>query len=113
MNKAYFWGGLLLVCIFLFVSILTRFVEFQGSSVDKCTDDETGQSMTWFEAREIALASECVAEGTLTDVRMCNQFTGTWWIDIDLEKPGCAPACVVNVVTGEATMNWRCTGALP
>ena len=32
---------------------------------------------------------------------------------IKLEKQGCAPACVVNVVTKKAEINWRCTGLLP
>lgn len=103
----------MLVCIFLFVGILTRFVEFQGSTVNTCTDADTGATMGWTEALERALNSECVMEGTLKSVRMCNRNTGTWWIDLEADKPGCNPACVVNVLTGEAVVNWRCTGALP
>lgn len=44
---------------------------------------------------------------------MCNEITGTWWIDLDVEDAeGCNPACVINVVTNQAEINWRCTGLL-
>lgn len=113
MSKAYFLGGILLISIFLFVGILTRFVEFQGSTVNVCVDIETGARMAWSEALDRAADSECILEGTLTRERFCNQNTGTWWINLDADKPGCNPACVVDVVTGEALVNWRCTGMIP
>lgn len=69
--------------------------------------------MSFSEAQEIALESECVEDGNLTDEYFCNQDMGTWWIDLDIEKEGCAPACVINVSTGEAEINWRCTGLIP
>jgi hypothetical protein len=78
-----------------------------------CTESDTGDSMTLTEAKEIALASECVEEGSLTDNSFCNEDTGTWWIDLDINRPGCAPACVINVSTKEAVINWRCTGLIP
>jgi len=75
-------------------------------------EDESCGEMSLLEAAEIALESECVEEGNLTDEYFCNDYTGTWWIDLDIEKPGCAPACVINVSSGEAEINWRCTGLI-
>ena len=69
-----------------------------------------GMSLT--EAKLIAENSDCTAEGSLKDTYMCNEDTGTWWIDLDLQREGCNPACVVNVETEEAEINWRCTGLL-
>lgn len=75
----------------------------------------TGESMNLSEALRIANASKCVEEGILTANHQCNNDTGTWWIDLDpfTKKEGCNPACVVNVATKTAEINWRCTGALP
>lgn len=61
------------------------------------------------EAMDIA-ADEC---GNLTDEAFFNENTNTWWIDMDLEKEGCNPACVVSTVTRTAEINWRCTGLIP
>ncbi|MCK4808299.1 MAG: hypothetical protein KAS90_01625 [Candidatus Aenigmarchaeota archaeon] len=77
-----------------------------------CTKAGTGESMTFDKAKTIAQASVCGAQGNLKDTYMCNDVTGTWWIDLDIEQPGCNPACVINVVTEEAEINWRCTGLL-
>jgi hypothetical protein len=40
----------------------------------------------------------------------CNIGTGTYWINLNLEKEGCNPACVVDIVNKSAEINWRCTG---
>lgn len=40
----------------------------------------------------------------------CNEGTGTWWINLDITKEGCAPACVIHTDTKQAEINWRCTG---
>ncbi len=80
--------------------------------VNLCTSPE-GNSMILEDAKKIALASECVDEGPLTEYYLCNSFTGTWWFDMDVEKAGCNPACVVDIETREAEINWRCTGAIP
>jgi hypothetical protein len=74
-----------------------------------------GTSMTLEEAMAIAAAGECAETGTLASTGTCNSYTGTWWIDLEpfIAKAGCNPACVVDVETGEASVNWRCTGALP
>jgi hypothetical protein len=75
-------------------------------------EEETCVGMTLAEAKEIAMASNC-SQGTLKDTYMCNNYTNTWWLDLDIEKEGCSPACVVNTETKEAEINWRCTGAIP
>ena len=61
-------------------------------------------------AREIAQKSECSSEGNLGEVSFCNENSKTWWIEMEAERPGCSPACVVWTETGEAEINWRCTG---
>jgi hypothetical protein len=80
---------------------------------DSCVKANTQESMLLTEAREIALKSECFQQGGLTGKSICNDYTGTWWLDLDIEKPGCAPACVVDVVTKKAEINWQCTGLIP
>lgn len=77
-----------------------------------CVKKETDEEMTFSEAKEIALQSECVEEGSLIGNYVCNENTGTWWFDLDIWEPGCAPACVVDISTGEAEINWRCTGLI-
>jgi len=74
--------------------------------------EETCGDMTLSTAIAIAEGSDCVANGTLTGDYMCNDYTGTWWLDLDIDKEGCNPACVINVETEEAEINWRCTGLL-
>ncbi|XOB41911.1 MAG: hypothetical protein ACKKMS_00755 [Candidatus Nealsonbacteria bacterium] len=73
----------------------------------------TGESMSLFEAMQIAITSECgdQLKGYL-EFSMCNADTGTWWMDLDIEKEGCNPACVVNIATKEAEINWRCMGVI-
>ena len=80
---------------------------------DVCTDKQIGGQMSYDEALRIAENSECTELGRLKDTHFCNENTGTWWIDMEVDKPGCMPACVVNVNDKSAEINWRCTGALP
>ncbi|MBN2112302.1 hypothetical protein JW707_04350 [Candidatus Woesearchaeota archaeon] len=61
----------------------------------------------------IAMDSECTEEGILGADASYNSYTDTWWIDLELEKEGCNPACVVDANTEEAEINWRCTGLIP
>lgn len=77
-----------------------------------CKDTATGSSMSYNDAIEIAENSDCVNEGKLKTTHMCNENTGTWWIDLDIDKEGCAPACVVDVNDKSAEINWRCTGLI-
>jgi len=75
-----------------------------------CQSSE-GDILTISNAEEIARNSECGEK--LTDSHQCNENTGTWWIDLNIQKEGCNPACVVDVVSREASINWRCTGFKP
>ena len=62
------------------------------------------------EALSIANNSNCKQVGDLQPSPYCNYNTGTWWFDIDINRPGCKPACVVDIETKTAEINWRCTG---
>ncbi len=66
--------------------------------------------LTISDAKSIAINSEC--GDRLKETYMCNNYTGTYWIDLDIDKPGCNPACVVNVETRQTEINWRCTGLI-
>lgn len=75
-----------------------------------CTDPETGLTMDIDKAYQLVENDECSGFGFVKDTYTCNMNTGTWWIDLDADKPGCSPACVVYVKTGKVEINWRCTG---
>ena len=76
---------------------------------EPCSKEGTEFSMEYSEAKLI-VQEKC--NMTLKDTYMCNNVTGTWWIDVESDKEGCAPACVVDVETKAAEINWRCTGAV-
>jgi len=78
--------------------------------IETCQKTGTTSSMLYAEAVGLAMKSDCAVQGKLKTTHICNNTTGTWWIDLDVTKAGCAPACVVDVVTKTATVNWRCTG---
>ncbi|MFH1591400.1 MAG: hypothetical protein ABIC95_05745 [archaeon] len=59
-------------------------------------------------AIRIGLRSECTSIGPLTELHACNEQTGTWWIDIDAEAPGCDPGCAVDIETASASIAWDC-----
>lgn len=73
-----------------------------------------GNFMSLQEAVTIAENSECAEKGVLKNSFMCNSVTSTWWIDLEPNTPqqGCNPACVINIVTEEVEINWRCTGLM-
>lgn len=79
----------------------------------ECSYPGFGSSMTLGAAYAAAEASICMNEGTLnrTDAT-CNENSGTWWIGLTptVVREGCLPACVVNVNSGMAEVNYRCTG---
>jgi len=85
-----------------------------SDTTNETCSTKTGTSMTLSEALKIADSSECVEMGMLTTDFFCNPVTGTWWIDLApfTEREGCNPACVVNITTKTAEVNWRCTGLL-
>jgi putative hemolysin len=64
------------------------------------------------EAKQIASQSMCPQSGTLKDTAEYNPNSNTWWIDMAADQPNCNPACVVDVKTKTAEVNWRCTGAV-
>lgn len=78
----------------------------------KIVQQHETKAMSLDEAMQIAGSSECVKEGKLLDTNTYNSYTHTWWIDLDAEKDGCAPACVVSEETWTAEINWRCTGLI-
>jgi hypothetical protein len=77
-----------------------------------CIKTETGEKMSFADAQKIAEKSECTASGQLLANHFCNANSGTWWINLSIEKKGCAPACVIEVATKKAEINWRCTGLI-
>ena len=103
----------LLLASFLTIrNLQTNEVEEVLYSDASCADSKTQVIMTWEEAKIIAEKSYCVSEGTLGVNYMCNPITGTFWIDLNVEKPGCLPACVIDINTKIASINWRCTGLI-
>jgi len=84
-----------------------------GTQGEVCVDRNAGARLSYEEAVEIARNSGCTEQGQLKETRLCNADTGTWWIDLDVDQPGCQPACVVDLNERSAEINWRCTGALP
>jgi hypothetical protein len=76
-----------------------------------CVQEEEGMMLG--EARLIAQKSDCMKIGNLTNKSSYNNYTKTWWLDLDTVKPGCNPACVVNEKNKSAEVNWRCTGLIP
>ena len=79
-----------------------------------CTKKDTKLAMSLTEATEIAKSSECAQLGTFKNF-YCNDFTGTYWFDLEMYEPkeGCSPACVVNIESRTVEVNWRCTGLIP
>ncbi len=75
-----------------------------------CQKKDTDIKLSLSEAKNIAIQGQCGDK--LKDTYICNEITGTWWIDLDIEKEGCSPACVINVETKTAEINWRCTGLI-
>jgi hypothetical protein len=96
----------------LFNQILSNFKFTDQTASEICPEN----GMTLESAEAITQSSECAQLGTLLKTHTCNlSGTGYWWIDFkpNEPKPGCNPACVVDVVNKKAEINWRCTGGLP
>ncbi len=80
--------------------------------LDTCTVTEVCK-FTQDQAFEIAKQSTCAEEGQIKDTCTCNENSGTYWFEMEVEgHEGCAPACVVESETGNAEVNWRCTGLI-
>lgn len=82
-------------------------------SQQKCVREwETPCQMTVTDALSIARASSCTDAGNISDVdAVYNNNSKTWWLAIQMTRPGCSPACVVYE-NRSAEINWRCTGAI-
>ena len=78
-------------------------------STDIKTGDQYCNNMRLSQAYNLAENNDCIVEG-LTDQYICNENTKTWWINLETEKEGCSPACVINTETEDVEINWRCTG---
>lgn len=75
--------------------------------------DEMPSEISSEEAIAIAKESVCTEQGELKEFTASyNSNTKTWWIDLDIEKEGCNPACVVWEENKTAEINWRCTGLI-
>jgi hypothetical protein len=90
---------------------VTSTIPDEGIEEEFCQKKGTDFKLSLSEAKKIAVLGEC--GDNLKDTYICNEITGTWWINLDIEKEGCNPACVINVETKMAEINWRCTGLLP
>ena len=78
---------------------------------NKISNDNKPLTMSEKRARSIAETSECVENATLKDNAFYNENSKTWWIDLNIDKPGCNPACVVYE-DETVEINWRCTGLI-
>jgi hypothetical protein len=93
---------------FVIVASLVAVIVVLGGCVPMPSASQPPMSLD--EARKIAAGSVCAQTGQLKEQAVYNPNSGTWWIDLAAEKPGCSPACVVDVKTKAAEVNWRCTG---
>jgi hypothetical protein len=69
-------------------------------------------SLLSFEEAKAIAEIDCKKDGKLAGGWFYNLNTKTWWFETDIEKQGCAPACVVSEETKKAEINWRCTGLI-
>ncbi|MCL5438572.1 MAG: hypothetical protein M1268_01115 [Patescibacteria group bacterium] len=93
--------------------VTKTFKFLKKNNIENCIDKNTSVKMDFSAAEKIASAS-CSLDGTLKQTHMCNENTGTLWIDLTPNQPksGCNPACVIDVNTKKAEVNWRCTGLI-
>ena len=80
-----------------------------------CATSDKTLKMKRSEAFKIARQSECSKKGWIIPlVGSCNENSGTWWLNmITKGHDGCSPACVVDITTQKAEINWGCTGLNP
>ncbi len=78
---------------------------------------QSGLRMSYPDALAISGApgGACLQAGRLSSSSFCNPVTATWWTDLVpyTNQSGCNPACVVDMTTRTASVNWRCTGIMP
>ncbi|MFZ5366410.1 MAG: hypothetical protein ACOZBZ_03940 [Patescibacteria group bacterium] len=105
----------LMIVISFLGYIFSKFYK-QNIGPDYCYKRETNLKMSRKEALKIALKSVCVKEGKISPLGWeCNDYSGTWWFPLIVfgKAKGCSPACVVDIATKNAQVNWRCTGLIP
>lgn len=88
-------------------------IEEEINCSDKCFLKGENKVLSLEDAISIAKESECSEYELKPETSTCNFITGTWWIDLSIQKTGCSPACVIDVSNEKAEINWRCTGELP
>ena len=104
--------AVLIVLAFLSLAVVIAGCTSQKGAEEKyCAKTGSGSRMSLTEAKQIAVASEC--GNRLKETYVCNENSGTWWIDLNLTMQGCSPACVINTETSQAEINYRCTGLIP
>jgi len=79
------------------------------STIGSSSSQEMCGTMGYDKAFELA-KTVCSTKWSFKSTYMCNDYTKTWWFDMDIEKDGCNPACVVDTEKWTAEINWRCTG---
>jgi len=111
--------AIIIAVVLVFLFRLKNKIEQKASTSPEIISDEefcskvgSFKKLSYDEAVKIAQDSECVSEGRLTTDHFCNTSSGTWWIDLEIDKPGCSPACVIDTVNKTAEINWRCTGLI-
>lgn len=109
-KKSIFIIALLVIVGFLGYQMFNTYKQNIGP--DYCVKKDSSFSLSRKESIQIAIQSSCMKEGYLLPFGYeCNNYTGTWWLNMMVKgHMGCSPACVVNVETKQAEINWRCTG---
>lgn len=77
----------------------------------RSSNHRLGTTMTLEQAQEIGNQYGCSDIGSYKNSNFCNTYTNKWWIDIEPnnQRPLCNPACVVDLETNTAKVDWRCS----
>ena len=107
--------ALFIVLGFYGYKAIKLYKSFKQNNPEYCVKKDTGSIMSHVEALQIAKQSPCKKEGIIFPFsHNCNEYSGTWWINMIVSNhKGCFPACVVDIETKNAKINWRCTGLIP
>lgn len=109
-------GILGVVGIFILLVVVAGVVRLDSADEGGAIPDGNTSDTLEFREAEARLIAEqtCIKGGESLGAGIYNEGTKTWWYDANLNvtKPGCNPACVVDEKTKIAEINWRCTGLL-
>lgn len=75
-------------------------------SACECLDNECS-FINEERAIEIVKESSCGSYGEPVLLEAYNVNTDTIWVEMDIDKPGCKPACVISKESVD--INWRCS----